>query len=68
MQPFDFAAHAATLRANGKSIAQHVRHCPNVVWFDLVWFYALRFTPSVNNQFNSEHRIAIGYAKRILSS
>jgi hypothetical protein len=32
---FDFAAGAATLRANGKRIAQQVRHCANVVWFDL---------------------------------
>jgi hypothetical protein len=32
---FDFAASAATLRANGKRIAQQVRHCANVVCFDL---------------------------------
>jgi hypothetical protein len=32
---FDFAAGAATLRANGKRIAQQVKHCANVVCFDL---------------------------------
>ncbi len=32
---FDFAADAATLRANGQGIAQQVRCRPNAVWSDL---------------------------------
>ena len=32
---FDFAADAATLRANGCGFAQTVRLCANLLWFDL---------------------------------
>ena len=32
---FDFAADAATLRANGCGFAQKVRLCANLLWFDL---------------------------------
>jgi hypothetical protein len=35
MALFDFAASTATLRANGKHIAQQVRHYTNAVCFDL---------------------------------
>jgi len=34
---FDFAADAATLRANGCGFAQKVRLCANLLWFDLAW-------------------------------
>jgi hypothetical protein len=32
---FDFAAGAATLRANGGAITQEVQDCTNVMWSDL---------------------------------
>jgi hypothetical protein len=34
---FDFVAGVATLRANGKSIAQQLRYCANVMCFDLAF-------------------------------
>jgi len=39
---FDFAADAATLRANGGGFAQQVQLCANLLWFDLDHRMALR--------------------------